>query len=206
MRKYESCPGLDRIECATPVAALPSRGVSGRAVAFPAGNLLAGACVALLLSVCGCATETSVQHGQFSSPGDNGDSQVDPSKLTPTQLAVINPSAAQLQNIEGLLLEHYLISRTLPDQLADLASLADIDEPLNLVCPTSGQPYVYVRSGVPLPGQDKRIVVFEPTPSKDGKRWCILMSTPAPRQAMWMDVLEVPESAFKAYEASIGQG
>jgi hypothetical protein len=165
--------------------------------------------VGILAGFSGCTTETTTEHGQFSSPGEDegGGTQVDPSKLTPTQLAAVNPSAVQLQNIEGLLLEYYLIHRTLPWQFGDLASLADIDDPLNTICPTSGQQYIYVRGGIPLPGQDKRIVVFEPTPSKDGKRWCILMSTPMPRQAMWMDVLQVPESAFKTYlAAQAGQG
>src|SRR6266496_3760811 len=105
-----------------------------------------------------------------------------------------DPCAARLHAISGAMLEYYALHNRLPVALVELESLADLDQPLNFVCPDSGQPYVYVPAGLQAPDDAKRIVLHDPTPNRLGLRWVILMQKPRGRQpaAMWVVSLTDP--------------
>ena len=110
-----------------------------------------------------------------------------------------DPCAARLHAISGAMLEYYALHNRLPVALAELESLADLDQPLNFVCPDSGQPYVYVPAGLQAPDDAKRIVLHDPTPNRMGLRWVILMQKPRGRQPAAMWVVSLTDPLFRAY-------
>jgi hypothetical protein len=111
-----------------------------------------------------------------------------------------DPCAARLHDIEGAMLLYYAIHKTLPEKLVDLAPLADFDAPLVFTCPASGQPYGYNRDGLRAPGKTKNILVYDPTPAHNGKRWCIF-TTPAGRgTSRSLEVLAVTDPFFRGYQ------
>jgi hypothetical protein len=70
---------------------------------------------------------------------------------------------------------YYTLNQKLPDKLADLAPLADVDRPLEFTCPVSGKPYLYDMNGVLIPGKPGRIFVCDPEPSHSSLRWAIMV-------------------------------
>jgi hypothetical protein len=110
-----------------------------------------------------------------------------------------DPCATQLQNISGALLLYYAMHRSMPASLEDLGPLADVDAPLQFVCPSSGLPYVYNPQGLVSAGRNKRIIVYDAKPVHDGARWCILMAPPGANSSISVEVLLVEESDFKTY-------
>jgi len=109
------------------------------------------------------------------------------------------PCAARLQNIGGTLLLYYATHQQMPTRLDDLKPLADMDEPLELSCPVSKKAYLYSPTGLAAVGKDKRIVVYDPEPSHEGRRWCLFMIPAKPGQALAVEVLEVPEGLFRTF-------
>ncbi len=110
-------------------------------------------------------------------------------------------SANRLHDIEGTLLMYFALHRRLPPTLDALRPLADADTDLQLTAP-SGRPYLYAPGGLVAPGASKRILVADPAPSpRTRARQCIL-APPAPPEAgaaLSMEVVAVPEAAFKRY-------
>ena len=110
-------------------------------------------------------------------------------------------SAARLHDIEGTLLMYYALYHRMPQRLEELKPLADADTDLQLVAP-SGRPYLYVPDGLVAAGTSKRIIVADPAPSlRTASRQCILAPPlpMSPRASLSMEVLAVPEAAFKRY-------
>ena len=58
--------------------------------------------------------------------------------------------------------------------LEALAAQAQEDQ-LPLVCPTTGQPYIYRPDGVRIEGQPGRMVLFDSGPAHGGKRWALMV-------------------------------
>ena len=109
-------------------------------------------------------------------------------------------SAARLHDIEGTLLMYCALHKRMPPRLEDLLPLADADTDLQVTAP-SGRPYLYVPQGLVATGATQRIVVADPAPSPRGSRWCILVPPmpPGARGPLSMEVVAVPEAAFKQY-------
>jgi hypothetical protein len=121
-------------------------------------------------------------------------------KPVPVQPSVTDASAARLWDIEGALLLYYSLNNHLPRQLGDLQSLPGLDVHLELTSPLSGQPYVYVPDGLRAANKSERIIVYDPTPSSDGGRSCILIPELTPSKALSADVLHVPANIFNTYK------
>src|SRR5947209_4106671 len=57
-------------------------------------------------------------------------------------LASADPCAARLHDLcEPLLLYYAMHGKRLPERLEELKAFSDFDKPIELACPTSGQPY-----------------------------------------------------------------
>ena len=110
-----------------------------------------------------------------------------------------DPCAARLHAISGAMLEYYALHNRLPPALSDLESLADFDQPLNFVCPESGEGYVYVPRGLKSPTDTRLIVVHDPVPHRSGQRWAILLQKPKGRQPAAMWVVPMSEGEFRAH-------
>ncbi|HEY8669150.1 MAG TPA: hypothetical protein VIL86_21045 [Tepidisphaeraceae bacterium] len=130
-------------------------------------------------------------------------------RVDPSQVVRDDPCATRLHDISGLLLMYYAYNKQLPKQLTDLRPLADADTPptpLRLECPVSKMAYVYVPAGLQAEGRSKRIIVHDPAPSHDGKRWCIFLTPPTAHggggAAPSLEVLAIPEPLFQAYHTS----
>ena len=113
-------------------------------------------------------------------------------------LAADDPSAARLQDILGAMLGYYVAHRNrLPDTLADIKPYADVGTTLNFTSPYSGQPYVYSPAG--LLGGDKKLIVWDPVPNKQGMRWCIIIPHMDPTKPIQTEVVPIPEATFEAF-------
>jgi hypothetical protein len=110
-----------------------------------------------------------------------------------------DPCAARLHAISGAMLEYYALHNRLPPALQNLASLADLDEPLNFTCPETGRPYVYVPTGLQSPKDSRLIVVHDAETHRSGQRWVILLQKPKGRQAASLWVVPMGEGEFRAH-------
>jgi hypothetical protein len=110
-----------------------------------------------------------------------------------------DPCAARLHAISGAMLEYYALHNRLPPALQNLASLADLDEPLNFTCPETGRPYVYVPTGLQSPKDSRLIVVHDAETHRSGQRWVILLQKPKGRQAASLWVVPMGEAEFRAH-------
>jgi hypothetical protein len=120
---------------------------------------------------------------------------------TPDQAVDTDPSAQRLDDILGALLLYFRANQGMPPALEDLRTVAGFGSELNLISP-SGQPYGYVPAGLTIPGNNKRLVVYDPAENPNGRRWCILVSALSPGAALTAEVLEIPEAMFREYLAS----
>lgn len=174
------------------------RGLSGCKIL----GLAAGALLALSTACQTVSPPPSARHDNRapsgSSPVAVNGSGGEP--LTADQAVADDPCAMRLHDIAGAIAEYYALYKTLPQRLADVATMADLDGPLNFTCPLSGQPYVYVPQGLRAPGRTKLIIVHDAAPSHDGKRWCIVMTPLRPGAAVSLDVVPLPEPIFRAYQ------
>jgi hypothetical protein len=154
--------------------------------------------VASGLMSCGCVTETTkvgVPTEQVGTAAPSPPHQT----LSPDEAVDSDPSAIRLHDIAGALLQYYALNKRLPDRLEEAATLADADQPLQLISPASGKPYGYVPQGLVLEGRKKRIIVFDPGPHQ-GLRWCVFIADQTqPGGAQSVEVLPVPEGVFGLY-------
>jgi hypothetical protein len=97
------------------------------------------------------------------------------------------------------MLEYYALHDRLPARLQELQSLADLDRPLNFVCPTSGKPYEYSSTGMSTQGDTRLLILYDAVPTASGMRGAILMQRPKGRQPAAMWVVSLPEPVFRAY-------
>jgi hypothetical protein len=117
--------------------------------------------------------------------------------ISSDEAVMTDPSAARLHEIAGAMLYFRAIKGEMPKSLDELKSVSD--EELNLVCPQSNMPYVYVPDGLHSPGKSKAVVVYEPTARPNGTRWCILMADAKPGGAQSLEVLEMTDAVFLGY-------
>ena len=110
-----------------------------------------------------------------------------------------DPCAARLHAISGAMLEYYALHNRLPKALQDLQSLADLDQPLQFTCTESGQPYVYIPTGLQSQDDTRRIILHDPVPDRSGLRWVIMMQKPRGRQPAAMWVVSLTDPLFRGY-------
>ncbi len=141
--------------------------------------------VAVLLLIAGCQSVQKPTRGSSAAPQ-----------------TVVDPCSARLHDIGGAILMYYALHRQMPPRLQDVATLGDIDAPLEFTCPVSGQPYIYNPRGLAIPGTDKRLIVYDALPAHDGQRRGLLMPPIAPGQAVSTDVQSFPEQLFRTFQAA----
>ncbi len=116
-------------------------------------------------------------------------------------LAEREPCASRLHDIAGTMLLYFAVHKRLPAELNELRALADIDQELEFTCPTTGQPYVYVPSGLRFPGKEERLVLHDAEASHGGARWGILAAPPKGERPASMWAVRLPETVFRSYSA-----
>lgn len=139
---------------------------------------------------------TAVLAGCQTKPADNPS----PSGMA----AVTDPCATQLHDIAGDILLYYALNKRMPAELTDLQTVADADTPLHFECPVSGLRYLYYPLGLMSPDGMGAIIVCDPTPAHDGKRWCIVEGV-AHGKSLSLDVEELPEAIFRQFGPAGGQ-
>jgi hypothetical protein len=112
-----------------------------------------------------------------------------------------DPSAMRMDDIVEALLLYLKANGGMPARLEDLQTVPMIGPSINAVSP-SGAPYAYVPQGLTAPNSNKRLVVYDPLESTNGKRWCILVSQSQAGGPLTAEVLHLPEIVFRAYLAS----
>jgi hypothetical protein len=108
--------------------------------------------------------------------------------------------ASRLQDIEGTMIQFWLLNKQLPAHLEDLRSVLDPGQTLELTCAGSNEPFVYVRSGLRSLGRKSAIFVYSPTPARDGSYWCLLAEDPRVGSNWILDVQAVPPTLFRTYQ------
>jgi len=92
----------------------------------------------------------------------------------PAPGARIDPCAERLHDVCGGLLLYYAARGRLPGDLAELRAFDPGALP-PLVCPASGEPYVYRAAVSPLRGRAE-VLVFDAVPCHEGRRWAVVVS------------------------------
>jgi hypothetical protein len=123
----------------------------------------------------------------------------------PDVLGATEPSAARLHDLSGDLLLYYAIHRRLPDSLEALATVVDADRTPDFTSPASGRPLVYTPSSIAPPGDDRRLVLYDPTPTRNRSYWAVLMGQPRGTQPAATWVVELPEHALRNFAAATTQ-
>lgn len=154
----------------------------------------------LALLSTGCQPAVQPKTGAANPPMiDEPTERAETKKLTPAQLAVVDPCAIRLQDITGAMLQFYALNRQLPDKLDDLRTIADVGTELQFTCPVSHQPYAYVPNGLQSAGRNKRILLHDSAASHDGNRWCVLMAPIQNGKAPYLEVVLLPDNLFHTY-------
>jgi hypothetical protein len=116
-----------------------------------------------------------------------------------------DPCATRMHEICGVLLLYGNAHGDLPatlDALKKAPGAADVGE---FVCPASNLPYVYYPEGVPVEPEPSRIVLYDPTPAHNGKRFAIVIQPPAGGGPPIARVILIPESKAKSLPATSAQ-
>jgi hypothetical protein len=99
----------------------------------------------------------------------------------------------RLHDVCAPMLLFYGRYQTLPDKIDELAQVPGVEVP-ELVCPVSGQKYIYNVHGPSGTDAGTRIILYDATPAHAGHRWGIQIREPAPGQALVAKVVLVPET------------
>jgi hypothetical protein len=176
----------------------------------------AAAVLLLAAALAGCTTTKVVQQPDGSQrvvktssssnkPGAGGGN---PAVFT-DPLASADPCAARLHDLcEPLLLYYATHGKRLPQRLEEVKAFSDFDKPIELTCPTSGQPYTYNPTGlvttVPAPAgaiaaEPTRLIVYDPSPAHNGSRKGIVIRVPSAGQAPTLYEVTLTEPQFQTY-------
>jgi|GEM_PF-4082353 len=115
---------------------------------------------------------------------------------TADQALTSDISERRLGDIMAAILVYFQFNHSMPAKLEDLRTVGGID--MN-VANSAGQTFVYVPSGLAMPGVRKLLVVYDPQVSADHTRWCILMSPPQSGVKPTGEVLSLKEVVIQAY-------
>lgn len=123
---------------------------------------------------------------------------------------VYDPSAERLHDICGYLLLYYRQHRALPPSLEALRAARSGEIP-PLLCPESGQPYLYQESAVEMPGRPGRLLVHAPSRARATvqgypSRWAVLVAEPRGEGPLVAQVVLIPEAEIRAALAARARG
>lgn len=107
---------------------------------------------------------------------------------------VVDECAERLHKLSRHLLTFYLDHGALPQTLDELRSSAAGDELPPLVCPRSGEPYLYRPGGPPAAGTSERVLICDSTPAHGGRRWAITVVSSNGRGPVVLNVIMLQES------------
>jgi hypothetical protein len=119
--------------------------------------------------------------------------------------SLTDPCADRLQTICDTMLTFVAVKKKLPDSLEELRPFADVDAPLEFTCPASGKPYVYMPDGLGVPGQERRLILYDAIPAHNGWSWGVVMMPPSNPQPLTVSVVRLSPEVLKAY-LSAGPG
>jgi hypothetical protein len=156
-----------------------------------AGLLFAGAA--------GCVQSTSTPpHHSNLQPGDLPETPSSKGQpVSPEQLTRKDACPARLHEIEGALLEYWVDHHQLPPALTDLHA---VEPNLELTCPDSHQPYVYVPAGLRKPDAKGRIIVHDPVRNADRTWWCIMFIDAPAGKSIQTFVEQLSDPLFRGYQ------
>lgn len=175
--------------------------ISGLAAAILFSQVLLTGCVKVKKDDAGTPVTRVEDASTNGNRGQQQDVVIVPPAPAPSQplfYEVIDPCAAKLQDIEGLLLKYYISYHHLPSRLEELAPMADSGQQVDFNCPLCNRTYIYLTpGGIATAGQ---IVAYAPVPAKDGKYRAIKMR-PAAGTAMGSlpDVVSLTPEEMKPY-------
>ena len=84
----------------------------------------------------------------------------------------------------------------MPAGLDDLRRMAGPDPGIVFECPVSKQTYGYQADGLSSAATQGRIVMWDPAPVHDGKRWAVVLEETKPGQPLIPRVISIPEAEF----------
>jgi hypothetical protein len=119
-----------------------------------------------------------------------------PSKVPPSPASNTDPCAMRLHDVCGALLLYYFTYQRLPNALDELNEFPGAEAQIPMVCPATNRPYEYTADGITIPERRQRIIVHDPSPAHEGRRWAITIDEPADGQPLVAKVLSLPESFF----------
>jgi len=155
-----------------------------------------------LTLLCGCQPAGPGTTTVAQSPAGQQDVHVSSGGVSQDQTAspdqiLGDPDEMRLGDIGEALLMYYSVNKAMPAQLTDVQSATN--EQLNFDSPSSGKPYGYAPAGLVAGNGAKRIFVYDSAPGRDGKRWCWEGPVPTGGPTLVMEMVEMPEAAFKLY-------
>lgn len=147
----------------------------------------------------GCVqTTTALPHHSNLQPGDLPDTPSSKGQpFSPDQLTRKDACPARLHDIEGALLLYDHYHHQLPTTLNDLHT---VQSDLDLTCPDSHQPYVYVPAGLRKPDAKGRIIVHDPVRNADGTWWCIMFVDAPTGKSLQTFVEQLSDPLFHGYQ------
>lgn len=148
-------------------------------------------CLLLVFAILpGCTHSTS--------PTARATNPSSPLHEAPLDTSYGDPCNERLQNLGGALLEYYFDHKHLPAHLADLR---ETSPDVQFTCPTSGEQYIYVPSGLSVPGSSERLILFDATPAHGGFRNALVLGKDAHGNMLtWPKKLS--EKDFQSYRPS----
>jgi len=121
-----------------------------------------------------------------------------PTRETPRSRPSIDPCADRLHDLAGHLLVYYCLHGWLPPTLDDLSAAADPAQAPLLVCPASGEPYVYRPEGLAIEGQAARLVLYDAVPAHSGMGWAVACIEPTADGPLDTRVILLPGHVIRA--------
>lgn len=119
-----------------------------------------------------------------------------------------DPCANRLQDISSAMLFYVIQHKEMPHTLEDLRILGGIAaaDPKFFTCPTTGQPYIYVRAGLSVPGQERLLVVYDSVADPAGLRWGIVAAPADGNRPLTMLVVRLNQRVLDTYLLSAPAG
>ena len=102
-----------------------------------------------------------------------------------------DPCAMRLHEFCAPLLLYFATNHTLPPNVESLNITTE-----EFVCPVSHKPYIYNPNGLPAPDPGARLIVYDPEPTHQGRRWAISVMEPHGDAPLIAKVIAIPESRF----------
>ena len=121
-----------------------------------------------------------------------------PDSAAPASHSVLDPCAERLHEIAGRLLLYYSVNKRLPASSDELNSMAGDGSALPLICPASGEAYLYRSQGLSVPGQPGKLVLYDATAAHHDGRWGIVVSDNAPGSSLITRVVWIDEAVMRS--------